>query len=87
MFPTAMKRERNREEEGEEERKGEGEGKRPRRWRLVRAELQSMIGGVTLKRRCTYRPSVIYLIVNKLFSLTHSLVANLATPVREIGSP
>jgi hypothetical protein len=22
-------------------------------------------GGVTLKRRCTYRPSVIYLIVNK----------------------
>ncbi len=26
-------------------------------------------GGVTLKRRCTYRPSVIYLIVNKLLSL------------------
>ena len=26
-------------------------------------------GGVTLERRCTYRPSVIYLIVNKLLSL------------------
>ena len=26
-------------------------------------------GGVTLKRRCTYRPSVIYLIVNKSLSL------------------
>ena len=26
-------------------------------------------GGVTLKRPCTYRPSVIYLIVNKLLSL------------------
>ena len=25
-------------------------------------------GGVTLKRRCTYRPSVIYLIVNNLIS-------------------
>jgi len=25
-------------------------------------------GGVTLNRRCTYRPSVIYLIVNKLLS-------------------
>jgi hypothetical protein len=30
-------------------------------------------GGVTLKRRCTYRPSVIYLNVNKLFSLSLSL--------------
>ena len=30
-------------------------------------------GGVTLKRRCTYRPPVIYLIVNKLPSLTLSL--------------
>jgi len=30
-------------------------------------------GGVTLKRRCTYRPSVIYLIVNKLLSLSLSL--------------
>jgi len=29
-------------------------------------------GGVTLKRRCTYRPSVNYLIVNKLFSLSLS---------------
>jgi len=29
--------------------------------------------GVTLKRRCTYRPSVIYLIVNKLLSLSLSL--------------
>ena len=27
-------------------------------------------GGVTLKRRCTYRPSVIYLNVNKLLSLS-----------------
>ena len=27
-------------------------------------------GGVTLKRRCTYRPSVIYLIVNKFLSLS-----------------
>jgi hypothetical protein len=30
-------------------------------------------GDVTLKRRCTYRPSVIYLIVNKLLSLFLSL--------------
>ena len=30
-------------------------------------------GGVTLKRRCTYRSSVIYLIVNKLFSLSLSV--------------
>ena len=30
-------------------------------------------GCVTLKRRCTYRPSVIYLIVNKLLSLSLSL--------------
>ena len=29
-------------------------------------------GGVTLKRRCTYRLSVIYLIVNKLLSLSLS---------------
>jgi len=29
-------------------------------------------GGVTLKRRCTYRPSVICLIVNKLLSLSLS---------------
>ena len=29
-------------------------------------------GGVTLKRRCTYRHSVIYLIVNKLLSLSLS---------------
>ncbi len=28
-------------------------------------------GGVTLKRRCTYRPSVIYLMVNKLLSPPH----------------
>jgi hypothetical protein len=31
--------------------------------------LSLSLGGVTLKRRCTYRPSVIYLIVNKLLSL------------------
>jgi len=30
-------------------------------------------GGVTLKRRCTYRPSIIYLIVNKRLSLSLSL--------------
>jgi len=37
-------------------------------------------GGVTLKRRCTYRPSVIYLIVNKLLSLSlsHSLTLSLS---------
>jgi len=29
-------------------------------------------GGVNLKRLCTYRPSVIYLIVNKLLSHTHT---------------
>ena len=29
-------------------------------------------GGVTLKRRCTYRPAVIYLIINKLLSLSLS---------------
>jgi hypothetical protein len=29
-------------------------------------------GGVTLKKRCTYRPSVIYLIVNKRLSLSLS---------------
>ncbi len=38
-------------------------------------------GGVTLKRRCTYRPSVIYLIVNKLLSLSLSLSLSLC--VRE----
>ena len=31
-------------------------------------------GGVTLKRRCIHRPSVIYLIVNKLVSLSLSLL-------------
>jgi len=31
------------------------------------------LGGVKRKRLCTYRPSVIYLIVNKLFSLSLSL--------------
>jgi hypothetical protein len=30
--------------------------------------LSLSLGGVTLKRRCTYRPSVIYLIVNKPLS-------------------
>ena len=33
-------------------------------------ETQVPSGGVTLKRRCTYRPSVIYLIVNKRLSLS-----------------
>ena len=36
-------------------------------------------GGVTLKRCCTYRPSVIYLIVNKLLSHTHTLSLSLAS--------
>ena len=36
-------------------------------------------GGVTRKRRCTYRPSVIYLIVNKLLSLSLSLSLLLGT--------
>jgi len=39
-------------------------------------------GGVTLKRRCTYRPSVIYLIVNKLLSLSLSLSARCTDPIR-----
>ena len=34
--------------------------------------------GVTLKRRCTYRPSVIYLIVNKLLSSPLSLALSLS---------
>ena len=44
-------------------------------------------GGVTRKRRCTYRPSVIYLIVNKLLSLFLSLSLSLEIPKpRESGS-
>ena len=39
-------------------------------------------GGVTLKKRCTYRPSVIYLIVNKLLSLSLSHVLTKATLVQ-----
>ena len=39
----------------------------------ITAEGSVASGGVTLKRRCTYRPSVIYLIVNKLLSLSLSL--------------
>jgi len=35
-------------------------------------EFQSLFG-VTRKRRCTYRPSVLYLIVNKLLSLSLNL--------------
>ena len=35
-------------------------------------------GGVTLKRRCTYQPSVIYLIVNKLLYLSLSLSLSLS---------
>ena len=35
-------------------------------------------GGVTLKRCCTYRPSVIYLIVNKRLSLSISLSLSLS---------
>jgi len=37
-------------------------------------------GGVTLKRRCTHRPSVIYLIVNKLLSLSLSLSLSTCDP-------
>jgi len=58
-------------------------------------------GGVTLKRRCTYRPSVIYLIVNKLLppqrvSLSLSLSLSLfgqksvqtsATPLQDNPKP
>ena len=40
---------------------------------LINAGPRVPSGGVTLKRRCTYRPSVIYLIVNKLLSLSLSL--------------
>jgi len=43
-------------------------------------------GGVTLKRRCTYRPSVIYLIVNKLLSLAPSLSLSLSPGHREMGT-
>ena len=35
-------------------------------------------GGVILKRRCTYRPSVIYLIDNKLLSLSLALSLSLS---------
>jgi hypothetical protein len=40
-------------------------------------------GGVTLKRRCTYRPSAIYLIVNKLLSLSLSLSLPLSLSPRQ----
>ena len=43
-------------------------------------------GGVTLKRRCTYRPSVIYLIVNKLLSLSLSLSLTLLRKMKRIDS-
>jgi len=43
----------------------------------ITAEGSVASGGVTLKRRCTYRPSVIYLIVNKLLSLSLSLSLSL----------
>ena len=42
-------------------------------------------GGVTLKRRCTYRPSVIYLIVNKLLSLSLSLALKQMLAKRSIS--
>ena len=42
------------------------------------AEPRVPSGGVTLKRRCTYRPSVIYLIVNKLLSLSLYLSLSLS---------
>jgi hypothetical protein len=42
-------------------------------------------GGVTLKRRCTYRPSVIYLIVNKLLSLSLSLSPSQCSGILRIG--
>ena len=43
-------------------------------------------GSVTLKRRCTYRPSVICLIVNKLLSLSLSLSLFGIPKPRESGS-
>ena len=46
----------------------------------VTAPLSLFSGGVTHKRRCTYRPSVIYLIVNKLLSLSLSLSLRLSLP-------
>jgi hypothetical protein len=42
----------------------------------------SLSGGVTHKRRCTFRPSVIYLIVNKLLSLSVSLTHSLTLTPR-----
>ena len=48
-------------------------------------------GGVTLKRRCTYRPSVIYLIVaaivNKLLSLSLSLPPSPPLPTPSVLGP
>ena len=45
-------------------------------------------GCVTLKRRCTYRPSVIYLIVNKLLSLSLSLSPTGSVTIKIfIGAP
>ena len=40
---------------------------------LINSRPRVPSGGVTLKRRCTFRPSVIYLIVNELLSLSLSL--------------
>ena len=45
----------------------------PLRRRVAYRSLKSLSGGVTHKRRCTYRPSLIYLIVDKLLSLSLSL--------------
>ena len=42
-------------------------------------------GGVTLKRRCTYRHSVIYLLVNKLLSLSLCL-SSLSHPPAPLSS-
>ena len=44
-------------------------------------------GGVTLKRRCTYRPSVIYLIVNKLLSLSLSISLSLLPNISSLPPP
>ena len=44
-------------------------------------------GGVTLKRRCTYRPSVTYLIVNKLLSLSLSLSLSQHPPLPKTFIP
>jgi hypothetical protein len=44
-------------------------------------------GGVTHKRRCTYRPSVTYLIINKLLSLSLCLSLSVLLSLRSLSVP